>query len=143
MSSVIKAEISPQVIRQIAKTIIPDFANIDDQAVSLMESCMADFVSTITSAAKNKAMLDKRTSIDGSDILYACESMGYEEYSAAIRIYVTKYRAQVQSNEKSRKSKFQDRKINTRLSTQEKPRKRSRNNMNKLHVDHEIVHPNV
>jgi nuclear transcription Y subunit beta len=37
-------------------------------------------------------MVEKRKTINGEDILWAMQSLGFENYAEALRIYLVKYR---------------------------------------------------
>lgn len=50
------------------------------------------FVIMYTLAASDKCMVEKRKTINGEDILWAMQSLGFENYAEALKIYLVKYR---------------------------------------------------
>jgi pre-mRNA-splicing factor ATP-dependent RNA helicase DHX38/PRP16 len=43
-------------------------------------------------AASEKCQQEKRKTVNGEDILFAMTSLGFENYSEALKIYLSKYR---------------------------------------------------
>jgi len=43
-------------------------------------------------AASEKCHQEKRKTVNGEDILFAMTSLGFENYSEALKIYLSKYR---------------------------------------------------
>jgi len=60
--------------------------------------CVSEFISFITSEASEKCHQEKRKTVNGEDILFAMTSLGFENYAEALKIYLSKYREQSQSN---------------------------------------------
>ncbi|EDN08093.1 transcriptional activator hap3 [Histoplasma mississippiense (nom. inval.)] len=65
------------------KTALPDNAKIAKEAKECMQECVSEFISFITS---------ERKTVNGEDILFAMTSLGFENYSEALKIYLSKYR---------------------------------------------------
>ena len=79
-----------------------------------MQECVSEFISFITSegksicfrfgppppknqslimfAASEKCQQEKRKTVNGEDILFAMTSLGFENYSEALKIYLSRYR---------------------------------------------------
>lgn len=43
-------------------------------------------------AASEKCQQEKRKTVNGEDILFAMTSLGFENYSEALKVYLSKYR---------------------------------------------------
>ncbi|KAF3005362.1 hypothetical protein E8E14_006434 [Neopestalotiopsis sp. 37M] len=69
------------VVARIMKLALPENAKIAKEAKECMQECVSEFISFITS----------------EDILFAMTSLGFENYSEALKIYLSKYR-ESQSN---------------------------------------------
>src|SRR3984885_13062221 len=97
-------------VARIMKSALPDNAKIAKEAKECMQECVSEFISFITSegmldisdkfvntgslfyAASEKCQQEKRKTVNGEDILFAMTSLGFENYSEALKIYLSKYR---------------------------------------------------
>jgi len=82
-------------VARIMKAAVPEAAKISKDAKECMQECVSEFISFITSEAAERCNLEKRKTINGEDILYAMQSLGFDNYNAVLRIYLAKLRAQV------------------------------------------------
>ncbi|GJC84009.1 nuclear transcription factor Y subunit beta [Colletotrichum liriopes] len=80
------------------KNALPENAKIAKEAKECMQECVSEFISFITSEASEKCHQEKRKTVNGEDILFAMTSLGFENYAEALKIYLSKYREQSQSN---------------------------------------------
>jgi hypothetical protein len=87
-----------------------------------VQECTSEFISFITSEASDKATAEKRKTITGDDILNALKSLGFEDLSDVLFIYLARYRT-VRCNDHLRWS-FPD--ISCQLQRNEPSRKRQR-----------------
>ncbi|KAJ4416356.1 transcriptional activator hap3 [Gnomoniopsis sp. IMI 355080] len=85
-------------VARIMKNALPENAKIAKEAKECMQECVSEFISFITSEASEKCHQEKRKTVNGEDILFAMTSLGFENYSEALKIYLSKYREQSQSN---------------------------------------------
>ncbi|KAF7535141.1 hypothetical protein G7054_g5594 [Neopestalotiopsis clavispora] len=85
-------------VARIMKLALPENAKIAKEAKECMQECVSEFISFITSEASEKCHQEKRKTVNGEDILFAMTSLGFENYSEALKIYLSKYREQSQSN---------------------------------------------
>ncbi|KAK4105869.1 histone-fold-containing protein [Parathielavia hyrcaniae] len=85
-------------VARIMKTALPENAKIAKEAKECMQECVSEFISFITSEASEKCHQEKRKTVNGEDILFAMSSLGFENYAEALKIYLSKYREQSQSN---------------------------------------------
>jgi nuclear transcription Y subunit beta len=91
------------------KMALPENAKIAKEAKECMQECVSEFISFITSegmfnqslrqqlsangvTASEKCQQEKRKTVNGEDILFAMTSLGFENYSEALKIYLSKYR---------------------------------------------------
>jgi nuclear transcription Y subunit beta len=74
------------------KRCLPDNSKISKEAKECVQECVSEFISFITSEAQERCDIEKRKVINGEDVLYAMTSLGFENYSMAVGIYLAKYR---------------------------------------------------
>ena len=93
------------------KMALPENAKIAKEAKECMQECVSEFISFITSegasqteqldgfffatnhrTASEKCQQEKRKTVNGEDILFAMTSLGFENYSEALKIYLSRYR---------------------------------------------------
>ncbi|KGQ01230.1 hypothetical protein PAAG_12088 [Paracoccidioides lutzii Pb01] len=79
-------------VARIMKSALPENAKIAKEAKECMQECVSEFISFITSEASEKCQQEKRKTVNGEDILFAMTSLGFENYSEALKIYLSKYR---------------------------------------------------
>lgn len=79
-------------VLRIMKAALPENAKIAKEAKECVQECISEFISFITSEASEKCSQEKRKTVNGEDILFAMTSLGFENYSEALKIYLTKYR---------------------------------------------------
>ncbi|KAJ4412993.1 transcriptional activator hap3 [Neurospora sp. IMI 360204] len=85
-------------VARIMKNALPENAKIAKEAKECMQECVSEFISFITSEASEKCQQEKRKTVNGEDILFAMTSLGFENYAEALKIYLSKYREQNQTN---------------------------------------------
>jgi len=61
-------------------------------SVSLQKHCVSEFISFITSEASEKCQNEKRKTINGEDILWAMQALGFDNYQEPLKLYHSKYR---------------------------------------------------
>lgn len=74
------------------KNALPSNAKISKDAKEVVQECVSEFISFITSEAAEKCLLEKRKTVGGEDIIYAMSSLGFGDYAAVLRIYLAKLR---------------------------------------------------
>lgn len=57
-----------------------------------MQDIVSEFISFITCEAQERADAQKRSTLNGDDILYALEVLGFEEYEKVGKVWLTRYR---------------------------------------------------
>ncbi|KAI8370351.1 histone-fold-containing protein [Radiomyces spectabilis] len=79
-------------VARIMKKALPDNAKIAKDAKECVQECVSEFISFITSEASDRCQQEKRKTINGEDILWAMQSLGFENYAETLKIYLAKYR---------------------------------------------------
>lgn len=79
-------------VARIMKRALPENAKIAKEAKECVQECVSEFISFITSEASDRCQQEKRKTINGEDILWAMQSLGFENYADALKIYLAKYR---------------------------------------------------
>lgn len=60
--------------------------------IECIQEATSEFISFITSEAADRATSEKRKTITGDDILNALKTLGFDEMSEVLLIYLAKYR---------------------------------------------------
>ncbi|VVD04060.1 unnamed protein product [Leptidea sinapis] len=79
-------------IAKIMKRAIPDKGKIAKDARECVQECLSEFISFITSEASDRCQTEKRKTINGEDVLYAMNALGFDNYVEPLRTYLKKYR---------------------------------------------------
>ncbi|KAJ1667795.1 transcriptional activator hap3 [Coemansia sp. RSA 1813] len=82
-------------VARIMKRALPDNAKIAKEAKETVQECVSEFISFITSEASDRCQQEKRKTINGEDVLWAMQSLGFENYTEALKLYLAKYRESV------------------------------------------------
>lgn len=80
-------------ISRIMKRFIPESGKIAKDAKECVQECVSEFISFITSEASERCHNEKRKTINGEDILWAMQTLGFEPYVEPLKLYLSKYRA--------------------------------------------------
>ena len=79
-------------VARIMKNAVPKNAKISKDAKEIVQECVSEFISFITSEAAEKCLLEKRKTVGGEDIIYAMSSLGFGDYATVLKIYLAKLR---------------------------------------------------
>ncbi|KAJ2160502.1 transcriptional activator hap3 [Coemansia sp. RSA 552] len=82
-------------VARIMKRALPENAKIAKEAKETVQECVSEFISFITSEASDRCQQEKRKTINGEDILWAMQSLGFENYAEVLKLYLSKYRESV------------------------------------------------
>ena len=74
------------------KASVPKTGKIAKDAKECVQECVSEFISFITSEASEKCALEKRKTINGEDLIFAMQTLGFDSYVEPLRIYLQKYR---------------------------------------------------
>ncbi|XP_043696631.1 nuclear transcription factor Y subunit B-3-like [Telopea speciosissima] len=79
-------------VSRIMKKSLPTNAKISKEAKETVQECASEFISFITGEASDKCQREKRKTINGDDLLWAMTTLGFENYSEPLKVYLNKYR---------------------------------------------------
>ena len=79
-------------IGRIIKTNLPKEVKLSKDAKETFQECLSEFISFITSEASEKCKNEKRKTINGDDIIFALNNLGFEHYNQTLKTYLQKYR---------------------------------------------------
>lgn len=66
-----------------------------------MQECVSEFISFITSEACEKCKTEKRKTINGEDIIFSVNILGFEKYVEILKLYLGKYREALKGVDKA------------------------------------------
>jgi len=95
-------------VARIMKNAVPKNAKISKDAKEVVQECVSEFISFITSEAAEKCLLEKRKTVGGEDIIYAMSSLGFGDYSTVLKIYLAKLREQQLASVAARQETLED-----------------------------------
>ena len=67
-------------------------AKISKEAKETVQEWVSEFISFITSESCDRWANEKRKTINGDDILYSIEALGFEAYLPGLKNFLSKYR---------------------------------------------------
>lgn len=79
-------------VARIMKMAVPANAKIAKDAKETVQECVSEFIAFVTSEASDRCQQEKRKTINGEDILWAMESLGFDHYVQLLKIYLQKYK---------------------------------------------------
>nr|XP_008359657.1 nuclear transcription factor Y subunit B-1-like isoform X2 [Malus domestica] len=79
-------------ISRIMKKALPPNGKIAKDAKEIVQDCVSEFISFITSEASDKCQREKRKTINGDDLLWAMATLDFEDYIDPLKVYLAKYR---------------------------------------------------
>ncbi|CAD5163761.1 nuclear transcription factor Y subunit B-1-like [Musa acuminata AAA Group] len=79
-------------VGRIMKQILPPNAKISKEAKETMQECVSEFISFVTGEASDKCHKEKRKTVNGDDICWALNTLGFDDYVEPMRRYLLKYR---------------------------------------------------
>ena len=79
-------------IGRIMKQILPTNAKVSKEAKETMQECVSEFISFVTGEASDKCHKEKRKTVNGDDICWALDSLGFDDYAKAMKMYLNRYR---------------------------------------------------
>lgn len=79
-------------VSRIMKMAVPSNAKIAKDAKETVQECVSEFIAFVTSEASDRCHQEKRKTINGEDLLWAMESLGFDNYVQLLKIYLQKYK---------------------------------------------------
>ncbi len=74
------------------KEALPKDAKISKEARETVQECVSEYISFITSEACDRCKGGNRKTINGDDLLFALNQLGFEHYISNLQLYYTKYK---------------------------------------------------
>jgi nuclear transcription Y subunit beta len=74
------------------KNALDKNTKIARDAKETVQECVSEFISFITSEACEKCKLENRKTINGDDIMFAMDTLGFSNYIEVLKPYLAKYR---------------------------------------------------
>ncbi|XP_015087634.1 nuclear transcription factor Y subunit B-5-like [Solanum pennellii] len=79
-------------VGRIMKNILPPNAKISKEAKETMQECVSEFIGFVTGEASDKCRKERRKTVNGDDICWALGTLGFDDYSGALKRYLHRYR---------------------------------------------------
>ncbi|CAI9769016.1 unnamed protein product [Fraxinus pennsylvanica] len=79
-------------VGRIMRYILPRHAKISKEAKETMQECVTEFISFVTSEASDKCHKENRKTVNGEDICWALNSLGFDNFSEVMLRYLHKFR---------------------------------------------------
>ncbi|KMT20386.1 hypothetical protein BVRB_1g003850 isoform A [Beta vulgaris subsp. vulgaris] len=77
---------------RIMRRALPPHAKVADEAKEMLQECVSEFISFITSEANETCQLEHRKTITAEDLIGAMSRLGFDHYVQPLSIYLQKYR---------------------------------------------------
>lgn len=74
------------------KKALPPHGKLSKESKVCIQECVSEFISFVTSQAVDRCKLEKRKTLNGEDVLWSMFTLGFENYSETLKIYLAKYR---------------------------------------------------
>lgn len=71
---------------------MPDTTKISKEAKECVQECVSEFIAFVTAEAADRCGVEKRKTVGGEDILHALTTLGFDNYSEALKIYLARLR---------------------------------------------------
>ncbi|KAL8061513.1 hypothetical protein ABFX02_02G091100 [Erythranthe guttata] len=81
------------IVRVLRRTL-PPHAKISDDAKEIIQECVSEFISFVTSEANEKAHREYKKTIHPEDVIAAMASLGFDDYVEPLIVFLNKYRAE-------------------------------------------------
>eukprot|EP01134_Creolimax_fragrantissima_P001301 CFRG1301T1 len=85
-------------ISRIMKRAIPENGKMAKDSKECMQECCTEFIGFITSEASDRCTQEKRKTINGEDILWAMQSLGFDQYIEPLKMYLQAYRESIKGD---------------------------------------------
>lgn len=57
-----------------------------------MQECVTEFIGFVTSEASERCRKERRKTVNGDDICWAMETLGFDDYAPPLKRYLNRYR---------------------------------------------------
>ncbi|KAG6480443.1 hypothetical protein ZIOFF_063943 [Zingiber officinale] len=84
-------------VGRIMKQILPPNGKISKEAKETMQECVSEFISFVTGEASEKCHKEKRKTVNGDDICWALNALGFDDYVEPMRSLQVLHYASIES----------------------------------------------
>lgn len=95
-------------ISRITKKVLPDSAKVSKDGKECIQECVSEFISFITSEACERCLNEKRKTVNGEDIIWAMNALGFDNYVQPMTIYLQKYRDSLKSERPDKRQRTEE-----------------------------------
>ncbi|XP_041001673.1 nuclear transcription factor Y subunit B-5-like [Juglans microcarpa x Juglans regia] len=92
-------------VGRIMKQILPPNTKISKEAKETMQDCVSEFISFVTCEASEKCRKERRKTVNGDDVCWALETLGFDEYAGPMKRYLHRYREHDQADHRANQEK--------------------------------------
>ncbi|CCH59632.1 hypothetical protein TBLA_0B08160 [Henningerozyma blattae CBS 6284] len=79
-------------VARIMKQTLPPATKVSKDAKLLVQECLSEFISFVTSEAADRCDAARRKTLSGEDVLVALHELGFEHYAALLRMVLARHR---------------------------------------------------
>jgi len=87
-------------IQRIMRRLLPADEKISKDAKEVLQESLSEFVCFVTEEAAGRCAEEKRKTINGDDLIFALQNLGFEEYVPPLQSYLAQYRRVSKQKEK-------------------------------------------
>ncbi|XP_022952052.1 nuclear transcription factor Y subunit B-9-like [Cucurbita moschata] len=77
---------------RIMRRILPSHAKISDDAKEIIQECVSEYISFITSEANEQCQREQRKTVTAEDVLWAMGKLGFDNYIKPLIVFLNCYR---------------------------------------------------
>lgn len=77
-------------VGRIMKQILPPNAKISKEGKETMQECVSEFISFVTGEASDHCSKEKRKTVNGDDICWALQTLGFDDYAEPLKRYLNR-----------------------------------------------------
>ncbi|WOL19425.1 hypothetical protein Cni_G28223 [Canna indica] len=77
---------------RIMRRVLPAHAKIADDAKEMIQECVSEYISFITSEANERCQREQRKTVTAEDVLWAMNKLGFDDYIEPLTLFLHRYR---------------------------------------------------
>ncbi|WOL06413.1 hypothetical protein Cni_G15147 [Canna indica] len=77
---------------RIMRRVLPAHAKIADDAKEMIQECVSEYISFITSEANERCQREQRKTVTAEDVLWAMNKLGFDDNIAPLTLFLHRYR---------------------------------------------------
>ncbi|KAG6501027.1 hypothetical protein ZIOFF_040892 [Zingiber officinale] len=77
---------------RIMRRVLPAHAKISDDAKEMIQECVSEYISFITSEANERCQREQRKTVTADDVLWAMRKLGFDDYLDPLTLFLHRYR---------------------------------------------------